>query len=263
MAVANSAIVKVGAGGRVCLYTGDTSTQLIADVNGWFMAGSGYTSITPARLLDTRSPRPGIRPPRQAPRSSRRSPATPAWTTSARGVFHRNVDVHDYTGNSGGTWQGDHPVGCSIPGDPYTTRTLQWNPNESMAQRVATVFYNCNDHMMTSMGDVDGYSVVWFSPNRTFTNIRRVCWDVNLTNLGDRQWWEVAIVPVGEPELFADVEAADLPDQGPGTMTVKFNSINETNKLALDDYTMAARTTPATTRRPATRTVWSTTATAH
>ena len=70
-------------------------------------------------------------------------------------MFHRNVDVHNYPGSSGGTWQGDHPVGCSIPGDPYTTRTLQWDPDESMAQRVATAFYNCNDHMMTSMGDVD------------------------------------------------------------------------------------------------------------
>ena len=106
-----------------------------------------------------------------------------------------------------------------------------------MAQRVATAFYNCNDHMMTSMGDVDGYSVVWFSPNQTFTNVRRVCWDVNLTNLGNRQWWAVAIVPVGEPELFADVSSADLPNEGSGTMVVKFNSINETNKLALDDYT--------------------------
>ncbi len=95
--------------------------------------------------------------------------------------------------------------------------------------------HNCNDHMMTSMGDVDGYSLVWFSPNQTFTNVRRVCWDVNLTNLGNRQWWEVAIVPVGERELFADVGAADLPEQGPGTMVVKFNSINASNKLALDD----------------------------
>ena len=143
-----------------------------------------------------------------------------------RGVYQRNVDVHDYYGRSGGSWKGDHPLGCSIPGDPYTTRTLRWDPDESMAQRVATAFYNCNDHMMTSMGDVDGYSLVWFSPNQTFTNVRRVCWDVNLTNLGNRQWWEVAIVPVGEPELFADVGAADLPEQGPGTMVVKFNSIN-------------------------------------
>ena len=53
--VANSAIVKVGTGGKVCIYTGDGATQLIADINGWFAGGSGYTSATPARLLDTRS----------------------------------------------------------------------------------------------------------------------------------------------------------------------------------------------------------------
>ena len=32
-------------------------TELIADINGWFPAGSRYTSTTPARLLDTR---PGL-----------------------------------------------------------------------------------------------------------------------------------------------------------------------------------------------------------
>ena len=53
--VANSAIVKVGTGGKVCLLVADADTQLIADVNGYFPA-TGYTSLTPSRLLDTRSP---------------------------------------------------------------------------------------------------------------------------------------------------------------------------------------------------------------
>ena len=55
--IANSAIVKIGTGGKVCLYTADSDTQLIADVNGWFPANSGYTSTSPMRLLDTR---PGL-----------------------------------------------------------------------------------------------------------------------------------------------------------------------------------------------------------
>ena len=42
--VANSAIVKVGTGGKVCLFTGDTDTQVIADVNGYFLPEPAVTA---------------------------------------------------------------------------------------------------------------------------------------------------------------------------------------------------------------------------
>lgn len=141
------------------------------------------------------------------------------------GVFQRNVDIHGYSGASGGTWQGDHGNPCTPPS--YTLeglRTLQWEPNYTMAQRRANSFYQCADHMMTSMGDVDGYSLTWFTPNRTFTNVRRVCWDVNLTYMGNRQWWKVGIVPTGEKELWSDVPAADLGDHGPNTVVMQWNA---------------------------------------
>ena len=48
---------------------------------------------------------------------------------------------------------------------------------------------------MTSVGDTSGYSTAWFSPKQTFTGATTVSWDVNVTDLGARQWWEVAIVP--------------------------------------------------------------------
>jgi len=52
--VPNSVIAKIGSGGKVCLYS-VAGTHLIADVNGYFPAGSSYTSLLPARLLDTRT----------------------------------------------------------------------------------------------------------------------------------------------------------------------------------------------------------------
>jgi hypothetical protein len=52
--VANAAIVSVGERGRVCLYTW-TGTHLIADVNGYFPAGSLYSPLMPTRILDTRN----------------------------------------------------------------------------------------------------------------------------------------------------------------------------------------------------------------
>ena len=51
--IANAIVSKVGAGGKVCVYT-HASAQLIVDVNGYFPAGSEFRSLTPARLLDTR-----------------------------------------------------------------------------------------------------------------------------------------------------------------------------------------------------------------
>ena len=49
----NLAIAKLGENGTVCLYTQST-THLIADINGWYPAGTDLRSVQPERLLDTR-----------------------------------------------------------------------------------------------------------------------------------------------------------------------------------------------------------------
>lgn len=52
--VANMVVAKVGAVGKVCLFAAG-STHLVADVNGFFPAGSTtFTPLSPARLLETR-----------------------------------------------------------------------------------------------------------------------------------------------------------------------------------------------------------------
>ncbi|MCU1397434.1 MAG: type sorting protein [Acidimicrobiales bacterium] len=51
--VPNAVISKVGPGGRVCLYT-SAATDLLADVTGYFPAASSFTSVVPARLLESR-----------------------------------------------------------------------------------------------------------------------------------------------------------------------------------------------------------------
>jgi hypothetical protein len=52
--VAAAAIVPVGAGGKVCVYTSE-ATQVIVDAAGWFPAGAGFEGVAPRRLVDTRS----------------------------------------------------------------------------------------------------------------------------------------------------------------------------------------------------------------
>jgi hypothetical protein len=56
--VANSVIAPVGASGKVCFYT-DQSSHLLVDISGWF-AGDGaggptFVGATPNRVLDTRN----------------------------------------------------------------------------------------------------------------------------------------------------------------------------------------------------------------
>jgi ribosomal protein S11 len=57
--VPNAVIVPVSATGTVCFYVYGQA-DLIADVNGWFAGGSGFNSLTPTRVFDTRSGSGGV-----------------------------------------------------------------------------------------------------------------------------------------------------------------------------------------------------------
>ena len=48
---------------------------------------------------------------------------------------------------------------------------------------------------MTSMSDIDGYTILSFSPDQVFSDFSEVCWDVNVTDLGGRKWTQMLIVP--------------------------------------------------------------------
>lgn len=124
----------------------------------------------------------------------------------ATGIDHRDEFMIENT-----QWYGDHDTDC---GDPSSTQRLihRDRPDES--------FYMCRDHMMTSVGDTSGYSIAWFSPKQTFEagTHTSVSWDVNVTDLGNRQWWEVSIIPIGTPFLatvdwLADTANIDSYDQ--------------------------------------------------
>jgi hypothetical protein len=50
---ANASFAKLGSNGAVCLFVSAT-TNVVVDVTGYFSVSSGFTSLTPARLTDTR-----------------------------------------------------------------------------------------------------------------------------------------------------------------------------------------------------------------
>ena len=51
--VPNAVIAPVSAGGEVCFFS-SVNTHLLADINGWFAASSGFAAVSPLRVFDTR-----------------------------------------------------------------------------------------------------------------------------------------------------------------------------------------------------------------
>src|SRR5690606_24513774 len=51
--IANAVVAKIGTNGKVCVYTSAT-TDLVVDVNAAHTGNSGLTSLSPARLYETR-----------------------------------------------------------------------------------------------------------------------------------------------------------------------------------------------------------------
>lgn len=52
---ANTVISKVGPDGTISVYNGGGNTDLVVDISGWYSSAPGYTSLSPARLVDTRA----------------------------------------------------------------------------------------------------------------------------------------------------------------------------------------------------------------
>jgi hypothetical protein len=91
------------------------------------------------------------------------------------------------------TWSGDHDMDCGAPASQRVVHAA--NPDE--------LFWWCgprpdapksSGHLMTSM-NTTGYAQVNFAPSEPLTDVRKVCWDQNMTDLGGRKWTQVVIVP--------------------------------------------------------------------
>ncbi len=51
--VPNAVIAPLSADGDICLFS-SVETHVLADINGWFSTGSGFTALNPTRVFDTR-----------------------------------------------------------------------------------------------------------------------------------------------------------------------------------------------------------------
>jgi hypothetical protein len=132
------------------------------------------------------------------------------------GVFHRERDAFepsrpDWINTT--PWQAAHDTRLTDCGDPNV------HSHPVSAANDADMIYVCREHLMTTMSDVSGYSVVWFSPDQVFNDVREVCWDATVSRdvMGDRQWWEVMVLPADGPDVTAInwlAGTANLPTYG-------------------------------------------------
>lgn len=114
------------------------------------------------------------------------------------GIFHRD----DVVNAENLSWPGDHlstgPGGeCGPPEDKriITRGARSEGFNTEWIYRCAPGGDVAKAHIMTSIGDTSGYSIGAFSPAQSFTGVREVRWDVNLTELGNRQFPEIKLIP--------------------------------------------------------------------
>lgn len=128
----------------------------------------------------------------------------------------------DY-GFSGGlatptTYHGDHSAGTPC-GGPTTDRNVNLTGTDANLD-FSQAFWWCapsgdasSGHMMTGL-TTEGYNHIWFSPQPEFTDITKVCWDINETTEGGK-WTEVQFVshadatryPAGTPLTGQNISA--------------------------------------------------------
>ena len=111
--------------------------------------------------------------------------SSPAALNRFQFQVHRDIQLPPPT-----EWHGDHAMSC---GGPDETRVIDRDvvPDESI--------YFCapkgpdSGHFMTSMM-TQGYAQIDFSPQQVFTNVSKICWDMNQTEMGGRKWVDVVVI---------------------------------------------------------------------
>lgn len=125
------------------------------------------------------------------------------------------------------SWPADHAVDATEGPDatcglPDTTRTISFPDADGDETPVRSTdpgqaVYWCapagegSGHFMTAF-HTGGYAHLDFSPKQVFSDVRRVCWDVNATNLGNRKWQQVVIAPTEILEPLAPRLDYTLPE---------------------------------------------------
>lgn len=91
-------------------------------------------------------------------------------------------------------WSIDNPI-CT---PPETTRTLVRDQPYEHTYRCVPGGNLDAAHQMSHVQNSSGYNMIGSSPNLVFTDVSRIGFFVNMTSAGNRNFWEVAIIPADQ-----------------------------------------------------------------
>jgi hypothetical protein len=147
------------------------------------------------------------------------------------------------------TFQGEHDLNCN---GPSTYRTIIGGISGRTYIDVsnAPIVWYCapggdpaTGHVMTGL-DTPGIATLSFSPKQSFTNVKRVCWDQNMNDLGAGKWMNVFVVPAADVATNAgnlNYKAGTAQDLSGNDQLVPAGSFNFTwlrgSTMAFQGYT--------------------------
>lgn len=181
--VANAVVVPVASDGTVCFYVHGQS-DLVVDLNGWFLSGSGFKSLKPTRMFDTRDGSGGVAAGRIGNQST--GPTTIEIPVLGRfGLPAANVEslIVNVTATEGGPagFVTVHPCSSQQPGTSNVNFAAGQTVANSVVARVSTrgsicLYVHGATHVLA---DVSGYTATGGGLN-TFTPVRIVDTRVSL-----------------------------------------------------------------------------------
>jgi hypothetical protein len=106
------------------------------------------------------------------------------------GVDCRPEDIPDGVA----AFPGDHDESCA---GPDTQRQVDVSDHAQLFWWCAPGGDSAKGHLMIG-NDTTGYAILGITPKQMFTDVTRVCFDINQTDLGGGKWFNVVVVPEDE-----------------------------------------------------------------
>lgn len=135
----------------------------------------------------------------------------------------------------------DHGPDCAGPAPPNRPQHDVRTTHASNGTHPDPSFYVCKNHMMSSMGDVEGYSVTSFWPRQAFDfhDGGVLEFDVNINDGHARSWWEVLIAPGDQLKAGAASEWLPIDETYPRDRIVFVFSEQSSRRIMVGSRTLA------------------------
>ena len=142
--------------------------------------------------------------------------------------------LQDYVDHKN-TWHGDHNMAC---GAPTTSREVHAENHDQYFWWCAPGNDARNGHVMTAQ-NTTGYGIIAFSPDQDFNDVKKVCWDINSTDLGGGKWTNVIIIPASEYVLHPNLNSKPN-REGEGPYRLDYTSIGFNSDNGPGDFNVQA-----------------------